>query len=157
MKTPDRIASFSVDHDLIEVGLYISRIDGDVTTFDLRTRKPNMGDYMDNLTMHSVEHMFATYVRASEIGDRVIYFGPMGCQTGFYLLVREANNDETLAVVKSVLGKIVNHDGEMFGAVKRECGNYLNLDLAAAKRECERYLALLNGKENDFLYRGETI
>ena len=152
-----KIASFTVDHDLLTEGIYISRIDGDVTTYDLRTRVPNGGDYMDNLTMHSVEHMFATYVRASAISDRVIYFGPMGCQTGFYLLIRNADNEETLGVVKDVLTKIVNHGGEMFGAVKKECGNYKNLDLSAAKRECEKYLAILEGKENDFLYKGEKI
>lgn len=152
-----KIASFTVDHDLLTEGIYVSRIDGDVTTYDLRTRVPNAGDYMDNLTMHSVEHMFATYVRASEISDKVIYFGPMGCQTGFYLLVRDAKNEQVLSVVKDVLAKIVNHDGEMFGAVRRECGNYKNLDLANAKAECERYLAILNGKDNDFLYKGEKI
>ena len=91
------------------------------------------------------------------MGDRVIYFGPRGCRTGFYLLVRNADNEETLATVKDVLSKIINHDGEMFGAVKKECGNYLNLELAAAKRECEKYLAILNSKENDFLYKGEKI
>lgn len=101
--------------------------------------------------------MFATYVRASAIADRVIYFGPMGCQTGFYLLVRNADNEETLAVVKDVLARIVHHDGEMFGAVKKECGNYKNLDLHSAKLECQRYLDVLNGKENDFLYKGEKI
>lgn len=157
MEKINKIASFTVDHDLLTEGIYVSRIDGDITTYDLRTRVPNAGDYMDNLTMHSVEHMFATYVRASSIADRVIYFGPMGCQTGFYLLVRDADNGETLAVVKSVLSKIVNHDGDMFGAVRRECGNYLNLDLATAKVECQRYLDVLNSKENDFLYKGEKI
>lgn len=157
MKKIDKIASFTVDHDLLTEGIYVSRIDGDITTYDLRTRVPNAGDYMDNLAMHSVEHMFATYIRSSELSDRVIYFGPMGCQTGFYLLVRNADNEETLAVVKDVLMKIVSHDGEMFGAVKKECGNYKNLDLASAKRECERYLAVLNSKENDFKYRGEKI
>ena len=155
MKNPDRIASFSVDHDVIDAGIYISRIDGDVTTYDLRTRRPNMGEYMDNLTMHSVEHMFATFVRSSKISDRVIYFGPMGCQTGFYLLVRDAENAEVLSVVKSVLDRIIKHDGEMFGATRKECGNYKNLDLAAAKGECERYLAVLNSKENDFTYGGK--
>ena len=152
-----RIASFSINHDILLPGIYVSRVDGDVTTYDLRTRVPNGGDYMDNLTMHSVEHMFATYVRASAISDRVIYFGPMGCQTGFYLLIRNADNEETLGVVKDVLTKIVNHGGEMFGAVKKECGNYKNLDLSAAKRECEKYLAILDSKENDFLYKGEKI
>lgn len=155
MKNPDRIASFSVDHDVIDVGIYVSRIDGDVTTYDLRTRRPNMGDYMDNLTMHSVEHMFATFVRSSEISDRVIYFGPMGCQTGFYLLVRDADKSEVLSVVKKVLKKIIEHDGDMFGATRKECGNYKNLDLKAAKDECARYLAVLNSKENDFTYGGK--
>lgn len=101
--------------------------------------------------------MFATYVRASAIGERVIYFGPMGCQTGFYLLVRDAENARVLEIVKDVLSKIVSHEGEMFGAVRRECGNYKNLGLSAAKRECERYLAILQSKENDFLYKGEKI
>ena len=157
MEKINKIASFTVDHDLLTEGIYVSRIDGDITTYDLRTRVPNSGDYMDNLTMHSVEHMFATYVRASEIADSVIYFGPMGCQTGFYLLVRNADNMTVLDTVKSVLVKIINHGGEMFGAVKKECGNYLNLDLACAKAECQRYLEILNGKENDFLYKGDKI
>lgn len=157
MKKPEKIASFTVDHDLLTEGIYVSRIDGDITTYDLRTRVPNAGDYMDNLTMHSVEHMFATYVRASEISDRVIYFGPMGCQTGFYLLVRNADNNEVLRVVKDVLKRIVEHDGEMFGAIRKECGNYKNLDLTSAKTECRKYLDILNGKDNDFLYKGEKI
>ena len=157
MNKINKIASFTVDHDLLTEGIYVSRIDGDITTYDLRTRVPNAGDYMDNLTMHSVEHMFATYVRASEIADDVIYFGPMGCQTGFYLLVRNADNEKVLSVVREVLSKIVNHAGDMFGAVRRECGNYKNLDLATAKRECERYLSILNSKENDFSYRGDKI
>ena len=157
MEKVQKIASFTVDHDLLTEGIYVSRIDGDITTYDLRTRVPNAGDYMDNLTMHSVEHMFATYVRASAISDRVIYFGPMGCQTGFYLLVRNANNEEVLGIVIDVLKRIVNHDGEMFGAVKKECGNYKNLDLSAAKLECERYLKILLNKESDFKYKGEKI
>ena len=157
MTKPAKISSFTVDHDLLTEGIYVSRIDGDVTTYDLRTRVPNAGDYMDNLTMHSLEHMFATFVRSSEIGERVIYFGPMGCQTGFYLLVRDADNAEVLRVVKLVLGRIVDHDGEMFGAVRRECGNYRNLDLDSAKREAARYLGLLNSGEWDFKYKGEKI
>ena len=84
----ERITSFTIDHDVLVPGFYISRKDGDITTYDLRTRRPNKGDYMSNADMHSVEHMFATYIRNSEIADSVIYFGPMGCQTGFYLLLR---------------------------------------------------------------------
>ena len=157
MEKVNKIESFTVDHDLLTEGIYVSRIDGDITTYDLRTRIPNSGDYMDNLTMHSVEHMFATYVRASEIGERVIYFGPMGCQTGFYLLVRNADDGEVLDTVIAVLKRIVAHDGEMFGAVRRECGNYRNLDLPAAKLEAERYLAVLTSREQDFKYKGEKI
>ena len=128
-----KIASFDVDHDKITEGLYISRIDGDIVTYDMRTRKPNMGDYMDNLTMHSVEHMFATYVRNSEIGEKIIYFGPMGCQTGFYLLVRDTEPQKVLEIIKDTLDKIINHAGEMFGQSRTECGNYRNLNLEAAQ------------------------
>ena len=153
MENVTRIASFSVNHDYIDEGIYISRIDGDITTYDMRTRRPNMGDYMDNLTMHSVEHMFATYVRSSEIGDSVIYFGPMGCQTGFYLLVRDISPEKVVFTVKDVLSKIINHTGEMFGNTREECGNYKNLNLDAAKRECKRYLDILNSRENTLAYK----
>lgn len=153
METPKRIASFTVDHDYIDEGVYISRIDGDIVTYDMRTRKPNMGDYMDNITMHSVEHMFATYIRSSTIGEDVIYFGPMGCQTGFYLLVRGRKNEDTYAAIIDTLRRIVAHDGEMFGAARKECGNYKNLDLEAARVECRRYLELLGDRVPDFKYR----
>ena len=149
MKT---ITSFTVDHDFIDEGIYVSRIDGDVTTYDMRTRRPNCGDYMDNLTMHSLEHMFATYVRSSGIGDRVIYFGPMGCRTGFYLLVRDADNGEVLRVIKDTLRLIAAHTGGMFGATRRECGNYLELSLEAAKREAEKYLEALEKCDKHFEY-----
>ena len=149
MKT---IQSFTVDHDFIDPGMYISRIDGDITTYDMRTRKPNMGDYMDNISMHSLEHMFATYVRNSDIGADVIYFGPMGCRTGFYLLVRDIAPHTVLRVVIETLEKIVAHTGDMFGATRKECGNYLELDLECAKREAAAYLSELNKKEHDFIY-----
>ena len=147
-----KIASFSVNHDKISEGIYVSRIDGDVTTYDMRMRKPNMGEYIDNLTIHSLEHMFATYVRNSKYSDNIIYFGPMGCQTGFYLLTRELENNVVLALVKDVLAKIINHDGEMFGNTREECGNYRNLNLDAAKLESQRYLDILNSKEVTFKY-----
>jgi len=149
MKT---IASFTVDHDLLMPGIYISRVDGDITTYDLRTRVPNSGDYMDNCTMHSVEHMFATYIRNSTIGEQVIYFGPMGCQTGFYLLVRDLAKETVLKAVLDTLKKILAHEGEMFGAQQKACGNYRNLSVEDAKRECGRYLAVLESKNNDFIY-----
>lgn len=147
-----RIASFSVDHDKIREGIYVSRIDGEITTYDLRTRVPNGGDYMDNITMHTVEHLFATYIRSSSIGSRVIYFGPMGCRTGFYLLVRDSDNAETLAVVCEVLERIIQHEGAVPGASRVECGNYLELQLEAGKRECSRYLQILRSRQCDFKY-----
>lgn len=148
----ERIASFTVNHDKITEGIYISRIDGDITTYDMRMRKPNMGNYIDNLTIHSLEHMFATYVRNSEIGNKVIYFGPMGCQTGFYLLVRDEADNKVLEIVMDVLTKIVNHNGEIFGNTREECGNYRNLNLEAAQMEAKRYLDVLNSKEVTFKY-----
>ena len=132
-----KIASFTVNHDNIKQGLYISRIDGNITTYDMRTRVPNSGDYMDNLTMHSVEHMFATYIRNSDKSENIIYFGPMGCQTGFYLLVRDLTPAESLSLIKDVLEKIINHKGEIFGNKREECGNYRNLNLEAAQIECQ--------------------
>ncbi len=148
----ERIASFTVDHDLLTPGIYVSRRDGDITTYDLRTRTPNAGDYMDNRTMHSVEHMFATFIRNSEIRGAVVYFGPMGCQTGFYLLTRGVPDERVLEVTKDVLRRIVAYEGPVFGASRKECGHYENLDLGDAKRECARYLAVLESKNNDFRY-----
>ncbi len=148
---PEKIASFTVDHTILLPGIYVSRIDGDITTYDLRTRKPNEGDYMDNITMHSLEHMFATFVRSSEIRDDVIYFGPMGCQTGFYLLIRNADNNAVLRVVKETLENVLEAE-EMFGASIVECGNYRNLSLDAAKAEAKKYLEILNSRKQTFIY-----
>ena len=152
MEQIQKIASFTVDHNKLTPGIYVSRIDGDITTYDLRTRVPNSGNFMDNATMHSVEHMIATFIRNSEIAADVIYFGPMGCQTGFYLLVRKADNEKVLAVLMDVLAKILAYEGEVFGASQVECGNYKNLSLDAAKQECAAYLAVLKAKNNDFQY-----
>lgn len=147
-----RITSFCVDHDLITPGIYVSRIDGDVTTYDLRTRTPNVGPFMDHVTMHSMEHMFATYIRNSRLGPDVLYFGPMGCRTGFYLLVRNADHDRVLAEIKQALAAVVAHDGEMFGSSRKECGNYRELSLDAAKAECAAYLSVLENRSHDFQY-----
>lgn len=152
-----KITSFTVDHRYITPGIYVSRIDGDVTTYDLRTRRPNCGDYMDDSTMHSMEHLFATYIRNSAIADRVIYFGPMGCQTGFYLLIRNADNAEVLSEMKEVLRLIVEHEGEVFGASEIECGNYRTLNAEKAKAEAAAYLDYIESHEQNFEYpKGEA-
>ena len=146
MENVRRIASFSVDHDFITPGIYVSRIDGDITTYDMRTRRPNCEDYMDNLTMHSLEHMFATYIRNSSIGADVIYFGPMGCRTGFYLIMRDAaSHQQTLDLVKAAFAFAADFDGEIPGAKQIECGNYLEHDLPGAKAEAAAYARVLEG------------
>ena len=152
MDTIQRITSFTIDHDKLLPGLYVSRIDGDVTTYDLRTRRPNTGELMDNATMHSLEHMFATYIRNGALGAQIVYFGPMGCQTGFYLLVRDADNAVVLSEVRATLRRILEHEGPVFGSTRKECGNYANLDLSLAKTEARRYLAELDARPVTFIY-----
>lgn len=151
-----KITSFTVDHRFIKEGIYISRVDGDITTYDLRTRKPNCNDYMDNETMHTFEHMFATFVRNSSIAEDVLYFGPMGCQTGFYLLVKNADNENVRKIVTDILKSIIDYDGEVFGNSEIECGNYKTLNLEKAKCEAKRFLEILKNDDNNFIYpKGE--
>lgn len=149
----ERIKSFQIDHNILEPGFYISREDDNVITYDLRTRKPNAGNYMDNATMHSLEHMFATYARNSAEADKVVYFGPMGCQTGFYFLVKDLAPVEVFELTIEILEDIIAYEGPVFGASAIECGNYANLDLALAKEEAVKYLEVLNNWENmEFTY-----
>lgn len=137
----DKIKSFQVDHRKLKEGIYISRIDTDIVTYDLRFCKPNSGRVLDNATLHTIEHMLATFARNSEIKNEVVYFGPMGCQTGFYLLVHDViPKEKVLSMVKDILKKTIEHTGEVFGASEIECGNYRNLDLLCAKTACSRYL-----------------
>lgn len=150
-----QIKSFQVDHDFIIPGMYVSRIDGDVITYDLRTRKPNCGDYMDSVTMHTLEHMFATYVRFSNKGENIIYFGPMGCRTGFYLLLRDkVSHTDAITLVKESMAFCASFEGEIPGNKKEECGNYLDHDLlgakAVAKEMCE---VLQTWQEKDLIYK----
>ena len=148
-----RITSFSINHDKLLPGLYVSRVDGDVTTYDMRTRRPNTGDLMDNSTMHSLEHMFATYIRNGSLKDSVIYFGPMGCQTGFYFLVRDMKPSDAIALVQESMAFIAAYEGEIPGASRIECGNYLLHDLAGAKQLAASMIPVLEGwKEENLIY-----
>ncbi len=147
-----KITSFTVDHTKISEGMYISRIDGDITTYDLRMRKPNGGDYISVSAMHTMEHMFATFIRNSDIADDVIYFGPMGCQTGFYLLVRNADHERVFCEIRGVLEKIIAYDGEVFGSSEIECGNYKTLSLETAHKEARRYIEVLDNLKNHSFY-----
>ena len=139
-----RIASFTINHDTLEPGLYTSRIDGDVVTYDLRTHKPNAGKYLGNDEMHTLEHLFATYVRNSRFADSIVYFGPMGCRTGFYLLVRDSISPaESIALVQDTLQFIAQYEGEIPGASPRECGNAASHDLPKAKALASRMALVL--------------
>ncbi len=129
-----KIASFTVDHDKVGKGMFISRIDGDVVTYDVRMKIPNSGDYIPYAAAHTIEHLFATYARNSGVADNVVYVGPMGCRTGFYFLVRDTVSHSTaISVVRDAMKFISQFKGEIPGASRKECGNYLEHDLNCAK------------------------
>lgn len=139
----EKIASFQVDHDTLKKGMYISRIDGDIITYDLRFKVPNAGDYLDNAAIHTFEHLFATYVRNTPHSDHIIYFGPMGCRTGFYFITRDLPHETAIALTREALQFILNFEGTIPGSARNECGNYLNHDLVGAKHESKIYLDVL--------------
>ncbi len=147
-----KITSFTVDHTKLDKGIYVSRVDGDITTYDLRMRKPNTDDLMSHSAMHSFEHMLATFLRNSDIADDIIYCGPMGCQTGFYVLVRNADNEKVLNILCSCLKGISEYEGEIFGNSEVECGNYRTLNLDEAKKEAVDYLEVLKQPQT-FIYK----
>lgn len=137
----DRIASFSVDHEKLEPGIYTSRIDGDIVTYDLRFVKPNTEPLLSNASIHTIEHLFATFARNSRWRDGVIYFGPMGCRTGFYFIVRDSVSPaEVVGLTKQALSFIVEYEGEIPGASAVECGNYKEHDLPAARHDAAEML-----------------
>lgn len=139
----DKIASFCVDHTVLMPGVYVSRIDGDVTTYDLRMFRPNGGVYLENAPLHTIEHLFATYARNCEYKDSVIYFGPMGCRTGYYFLTRSLDNATVLQIIKDGFRFIADYEGDIPGASAVECGNYLEQDLVGAKQVATEYCKIL--------------
>ena len=141
----ERIASFQVDHNKLRPGLYLSRQDGNVVTYDLRFKTPNTDDLLTNAEMHSVEHIIATLLRNSAQKDAVIYFGPMGCQTGFYFLFDGAqlSHSQAIGLLKSVFAAGAAYEGGMPGKSAVECGNYRNLDVALAKAQCAFYAQVI--------------
>ena len=141
MKT---IASFTVNHDSLEKGMYVSRIDGDVVTYDIRMKKPNAGDYLPNGAMHSLEHLFATFARNHSLGEQVVYVGPMGCRTGFYLLLRDGvTRQQALDLARESFAFIAAYEGEIPGTLPRECGNYREHDLPGARAVAADMLRVL--------------
>jgi S-ribosylhomocysteine lyase len=139
----DKIPSFSKNHDILPVGLHQSMQMQCVTTWDLRMKKPNGGDYISPKALHTIEHLLATVLRNSAQKENIIYFGPMGCRTGFYLLTVNLTYAEVLSLLKESFAVALTLT-EIPGAKREECGNYLEHDLPDALRECENYLAILN-------------
>ena len=141
----ERIASFTVDHTVLVPGLYLSRQDGNVVTFDLRFKKPNTGELLSNSQMHSVEHLIATFLRNSESRDAVVYFGPMGCQTGFYFLFDgdKLTNSQAIALLQAVFARAAEYSGPMPGCSAAECGNYKNLSVEEGRACCAWYRDLI--------------
>lgn len=142
----EKIASFTIDHLNLLPGIYVSRKDkvGDhvVTTFDLRMTRPNFEPVMNTAEMHAIEHLAATFLRNDrEYGNRIIYFGPMGCRTGFYLLLNgDYESKDIVDLIKRTYDFIANFEGDIPGASAKDCGNYLDMNLPMAKFEAKRYL-----------------
>ncbi|NLG93377.1 MAG: S-ribosylhomocysteine lyase [Clostridiales bacterium] len=141
----EKIASFCVDHNKLLPGIYISRIDGDIVTYDIRMRKPNVPPFLENAALHTIEHLFATFSRNGKFKEQVIYFGPMGCRTGFYFLVRNMNSMDVIQLIKDAFAFIADFEGEIPGASAVECGNYLEHDLEGAKKDAREFLPIIEG------------
>ena len=130
----ERIASFTVNHDVLQKGMYTSRVDGDIVTYDIRMALPNSGEYLENDAIHTFEHLFATYARNTALSEQVIYIGPMGCRTGFYLLVRDViTPQKAIQLVQDSCDFIADYIGEIPGSTPRECGNAAEHNLKKAK------------------------
>jgi S-ribosylhomocysteine lyase len=144
-----KITSFTIDHTKLLPGLYVSRediVDGNViTTFDLRVCKPNTGDVLAIEAAHTIEHIAATYLRNNELWqDKVIYFGPMGCLTGFYMILAgKYSSEDVLPLVRDCFTFTANFEGDIPGASAVECGNYLSLNLESAKVCAKKYVDIL--------------
>ncbi|MDR1260521.1 MAG: S-ribosylhomocysteine lyase [Oscillospiraceae bacterium] len=126
------VTSFRVNHNKLNEGMYVSRVDDDIITYDIRVIKPNAPPFLEPPAIHTIEHLFAMFVRTGFCGENVIYFGPMGCRTGFFFLLRAVSHTNAIALTKSAFEFISQFSGEIPGCRKEECGNFLehNLDLA---------------------------
>ncbi len=151
-----KIASFTVNHDTLEKGMYISRVDGDVVTYDIRMKKPNAGDYLPSAAAHTIEHLLATFTRNSAFSDQVIYVGPMGCRTGFYVLLRDSvSKKDAIALMQDGFAFVRDFQGQIPGYSAKECGNYLEHDLVGAKKVAADMCQVLKNYPESGLYYKE--
>ncbi len=136
----EKIASFKINHLDHPAGIYLSRKDGDIYTYDVRICKPYGDELMTNAEMHSLEHLLATVMRNGRLKDKTVYVGPMGCQTGFYVLLNDVEPRDAFDYITESFEEIVRYEGEMPGKSKEECGNYYNLDVSCAKKIAKTFL-----------------
>ena len=139
----EKIASFQINHDTLQPGMYISRVDGDVVTYDVRFVRPNTPPYLPTAAMHTLEHLVATFVRNSAHKDGVIYFGPMGCRTGFYFLARGIAHVDAIRLMYEAMVFSAAYEGAIPGVSQTECGNWLEHDLPEARRWAATQAAVL--------------
>ncbi len=145
-----KIASFTVNHDTLKPGIYVSRVDGDCVTYDVRMKTPNAGDYLSTGEAHTIEHLFATYARNSELSEGVVYVGPMGCRTGFYLILRDGvSRAGAIGLCQEAFRFIAGFEGKIPGAERKECGNWLDHDLEGAKRAAREFGKAIEGWRED--------
>lgn len=156
----EKITSFTINHLVLEPGIYVSRVDNyggsSITTFDLRMTAPNKEPVMNNAEMHTIEHLGATFLRNDpEWSDKVVYFGPMGCRTGFYMLLAgDLTSRDVVDLITRMYEFIRDFQGDIPGASARDCGNYLDQNLPMANWLAKRYLdnTLYNITENHLVY-----
>ncbi len=139
----ERIASFCINHDTLQPGMYLSRVDGGVVTYDIRFVRPNTPPYLPTPVMHTIEHLMATYVRNSPHKDKIVYFGPMGCRTGFYFLTQGLSHEDAIRLMREALAFTAGYEGEIPGASAAECGNWLEHDLPGARQWAARMVPVL--------------
>ena len=153
----EKIASFQVDHLRLKAGVFVSRKDrfGSLilTTFDLRFKEPNQEPVLDQPALHTLEHLGATFFRShTEWGSRIVYFGPMGCRTGFYLIVEgEVESGTILPLLREFMDWVERFDGPIPGASAAECGNWREQNIDMAKWECRRYAEILRNPSEENL------
>lgn len=154
----EKITSFTIDHLRLLPGVYVSRKDkagdGVITTFDLRMTRPNFEPVMNTAEMHTIEHLAATFLRNHPLfGEKIIYFGPMGCRTGFYLLMAgDYSSRDIVPLMRDLFSFIRDYEGEVPGACAKDCGNYQDMNLNMAKYLANKYLQeVLEGIDDDRL------
>ena len=143
--------SFQVDREILKRGIYISKIDDDVTTYEIRMKEPNRGDYLTNSAIHTIEHIFNEYIRKTEFADGILYFGPMGSRTGFYLLTRRLTDNYSIGLIKDAFEHISEFWGRIPKASPKECANCLEHSLPQAKEEAKAFLEVIKDWTKDDL------